>query len=229
MGNDGLDKVDIDGQIIWRNIFTGNYWDNFHRIPRAIPRAIPVSMPHQARSQPRRSGGDSNDQSQLPSNPTWTGGVMTRRQAITRYGEIVNGEWPNEGTWMETVQIPRDIVNDEDYNWLNADGGNAKMTSLYANRDISNMIIAALRTLKNNKQLCDLHTYDGLFVIRNTRGSTLVSAHSYGIAIDVNAEDGRLGATPSMAQSVVDAFTGAGFTWGGSWGRPDGMHFSLGF
>ena len=86
-----------------------------------------------------------------------------------------------------------------------------------------------LRTLKNNDKLCELHTYDGAQVIRRTRGSNSVSAHSYGIAIDLNAADNALGVTPTLAQSVVDAFTGAGFTWGGNFSRPDGMHFSLKF
>lgn len=30
-----------------------------------------------------------------------------------------------------------------------------------------------------------------------------------------------------MDPGVVAAFIGAGFAWGGTWERPDGMHFEL--
>ena len=46
VGNAPTDYIDIFGEIMWRNPFTGNYWENFHRIPRAkivtILRALPV-------------------------------------------------------------------------------------------------------------------------------------------------------------------------------------------
>ena len=227
--NDATDFVDVIGEVIWRNPFTGNLWENLHRVPRAIPvqepkPAIPRALPVRIASaqQPAQRTTETDDDA-------WTGGVMTRAQARIRYGEVVNGGWANEALWMETIQVPQDILDDEAYDWQNEAAGNGRVSRLYANRDISRRIISALRTLQANGQWCDLETYDGLFVVRNTRGSTSVSAHSYGIAIDVNAADGQLGVTPTMAPSVVAAFTGAGFTWGGNWNRPDGMHFTLGF
>jgi hypothetical protein len=130
---------------------------------------------------------------------------------------------------MDLVQIPDDVYNDPHYFWENVVAGGGKVRRIYMNKDFKPKLLAALQTLKNNGALCVLQTFDGLFNIRSIRGSYAVSGHSYGIAIDVNAKDGPLGKAPKMEQAIVDAFVGAGLTWGGTWKRPDGMHFSLGF
>jgi hypothetical protein len=53
-----------------------------------------------------------------------------------------------------------------------------------------------------------------------------LSHHSWGIAVDINAADNSFGSKPSMDRRIVDVFEGRwGFTWGGRWIVPDGMHF----
>ncbi len=54
-----------------------------------------------------------------------------------------------------------------------------------------------------------------------------LSMHAWGLAIDFNARDNALGAVPQMDPDVVNVFRRWGFTWGGDWRRPDGMHFEL--
>jgi hypothetical protein len=54
-----------------------------------------------------------------------------------------------------------------------------------------------------------------------------LSMHAWGLAIDLNARDNPLGATPVMDRQVVEVFERWGFDWGGHWPRPDGMHFEL--
>ncbi|MEM8903898.1 MAG: M15 family metallopeptidase [Actinomycetota bacterium] len=61
-------------------------------------------------------------------------------------------------------------------------------------------------------------------LIRGSSGGTL-SRHSYGIAIDINPSTNRFGATPTMDPRIVEIVTSHGFSWGGTWTRPDGMHF----
>ncbi|MEC3981185.1 M15 family metallopeptidase [Amycolatopsis sp. H20-H5] len=86
------------------------------------------------------------------------------------------------------------------------------------------------------------------FVCRPARGLTTWSAHAYGLAVDLNPfcnpyTKGAL-VLPELASAYVDrarvrpgmvlmgdatvkAFTGIGWTWGGSWTNPkDRMHFS---
>lgn len=61
---------------------------------------------------------------------------------------------------------------------------------------------------------------------RNTDAN--LSMHAWGLAVDVNVSSNPLGAAPQQDPGVVAAFEEAGFTWGGRWRRPDGMHFELG-
>ena len=70
--------------------------------------------------------------------------------------------------------------------------------------------------------------YSGCYVPRfvNSNPGGRLSHHSWGIAIDVNANDNRFGIKPTMDERVVDIFEDRwGFTWGGHWLIPDGMHF----
>ena len=53
-----------------------------------------------------------------------------------------------------------------------------------------------------------------------------LSHHTWGIAVDLNQAENPAGAKPNMDARVVDIFEDRwGFTWGGRWIIPDGMHF----
>jgi len=73
-----------------------------------------------------------------------------------------------------------------------------------------------------------LSTYDGGYTFRLTRGGSKLSMHGYGAALDFNAPWNKLGRSPTMPSEVVRVFTRRGWTWGGKWKRPDGMHFQFG-
>ena len=79
----------------------------------------------------------------------------------------------------------------------------------------------------NNQQLNELKTFDGCFNIRKKRGLGSMSLHAWGLAIDVNAAWNGLNVTPVLSAGFVKCFTDAGFEWGGTWTRKDGMHFQL--
>jgi hypothetical protein len=77
---------------------------------------------------------------------------------------------------------------------------------------------------------------DGSFLWRTIAGSGRLSAHSFAIAVDLNAECAPYwrwnppGAVVQKArqgypQEVVDAFEAEGFIWGGKWHSFDFMHF----
>lgn len=71
-----------------------------------------------------------------------------------------------------------------------------------------------------------LRTFDGCYNLRKKTGtSSKYSTHSWGIAIDLNAATNAYRATPTIDPRVVAVFKDAGFTWGGNWSKPDGMHF----
>jgi hypothetical protein len=74
--------------------------------------------------------------------------------------------------------------------------------------------------------------FDGAYSDRSVRGSASTrSTHAWGAAFDINAEWNGLGQTPAQrgARGSVRELVGiaqkCGFSWGGHFRRPDGMHF----
>jgi hypothetical protein len=67
--------------------------------------------------------------------------------------------------------------------------------------------------------------FAGRFANRNPAGG--ISHHSWGVAIDLNVAENLRGRVPTMDPRVVSAFERWGFTWGGRWIVPDGMHFEF--
>lgn len=69
-----------------------------------------------------------------------------------------------------------------------------------------------------------VRTWDGCFNIRQKRGATSLSLHSWGLAFDINAAWNRFGEPPTMSPELVACIEQAGADWGGWWKKPDGMH-----
>jgi hypothetical protein len=69
--------------------------------------------------------------------------------------------------------------------------------------------------------------YEGCYVPRfiNRDPTRALSYHSWGVAIDVNAERNPFGAPPDQDPRLVEVMERWGFSWGGRWEVPDGMHF----
>lgn len=98
---------------------------------------------------------------------------------------------------------------------------------IYCNRDLVTPLRDALYHLIHRGLLHELKTWDGCFNIRNKRGASTPSLHSWGLAIDLNAAWNRRGQPPTLPPGFVECFKDAGFDWGGDWKTPDGMHFQL--
>jgi len=98
---------------------------------------------------------------------------------------------------------------------------------LYCNKLIVAPLIQAFDNLIDRDFVKELKTFDGCFNVRRKRGLTSMSLHSWGVAIDVNAAWNGLNKTPQLSAGFVKCFTDAGFDWGGTWTRKDGMHFQL--
>jgi hypothetical protein len=98
---------------------------------------------------------------------------------------------------------------------------------IFLNKDIIEPLTKALQNVIEEGLEEEIHTWDGCFNIRAKRGLTSMSLHSWGIAVDINAYQNPLGKVPKMNMKLVACFVMAGFEWGGTWKRPDGMHFQL--
>jgi hypothetical protein len=115
---------------------------------------------------------------------------------------------------------------------------------IYCHRDLIKPLEQAFRNLIERGYVNELISWDGCWNFRAIRGYEkkyanlmkagkemealkLLSIHSWGLAIDVNASQNGLGAVPKLTAGFVKCFTDAGFTWGGTFKRKDGMHFQL--
>lgn len=98
---------------------------------------------------------------------------------------------------------------------------------LYCNKDMVAPLSQAFKNLIDTGFVKELKTFDGCFNIRKKRALNSMSLHSWGIAIDVNAAWNGLNMTPQLSAGFVKCFIDAGFEWGGTWKRKDGMHFQL--
>jgi hypothetical protein len=73
-----------------------------------------------------------------------------------------------------------------------------------------------------------IQSFSGCFSARhiNRIPSAALSHHSWGIALDLNVQQGNLfGQTPHQDPRLVRVFERWGFVWGGTFIVPDGMHF----
>jgi hypothetical protein len=73
------------------------------------------------------------------------------------------------------------------------------------------------------------HTYDGCWVVRYMRGSSQLSIHSWGLAIDINAAENPFNSPNfAMTEAFAKCWKDAGFIWGGDWSSPvDAMHMQI--
>lgn len=69
--------------------------------------------------------------------------------------------------------------------------------------------------------------YAGCYYPRFIAGTTQLSLHSFGIALDLNVPGNLRGTRGEIDRDVVRIFQKWGFTWGGDWAWTDPMHFEM--
>ncbi|MGH2788653.1 MAG: M15 family metallopeptidase [Actinomycetota bacterium] len=87
----------------------------------------------------------------------------------------------------------------------------------------------ALRTISDRgmAHMVDRSSFGGCFGPRfiDLNPDGRISHHSWGIAFDINVKQNAFGREPNLDPRLVRAIEQWGFTWGGRWIIPDGMHF----
>lgn len=154
--------------------------------------------------------------------------VTTRDEAVRRYGEIdfASKYWEKKRDWIVMAEVPKGFF--PDWKVLDTD---MIVTRIACNIDVRYPLTQALEAVHARGLSHLLKTFDGCFNIRMVRGSnTHFSAHSYGLAIDLNASENGLGSASGGFYDhpdFVDCFRQFGWKWGGDFhGRKDPMHFS---
>jgi hypothetical protein len=135
--------------------------------------------------------------------------MVTSQQAFKKYGD----------PYLKNNMIVWDVPTELEIGFV--------PKKIYCNKDMIGPLSNAFKNLIKSEYVKELKTYDGCWNIRKKRGLTSMSLHSWGIAIDFNATENGLNQIPKLSAGFVKCFTDAGFDWGGTWKRKDGMHFQL--
>jgi hypothetical protein len=139
--------------------------------------------------------------------------MVTSQQALKKYGD------PTKVEFQHRHMIMWDVPSNLEIGMI--------PKRIFCNKDMIDPLSKAFKNLIDTGAVKELKTWDGCFNIRNKRGLSSLSLHSWGIAIDVNAFENSLNQVPKLSLQFVKCFTDAGFDWGGIWTRKDGMHFQL--
>jgi hypothetical protein len=97
------------------------------------------------------------------------------------------------------------------------------------NRVIFRQLTAALQEVIDRGLADKIHPeqYAGCYYPRFIAGTTTLSNHAFGLALDINAVENQRGTAGLIDRGVVQIFEKWGFTWGGTWHYTDPMHFEL--
>lgn len=151
--------------------------------------------------------------------------MVTSAQCLKKYGD------PNlletQTKWFEVWNVPAVIQTAFKHVRFSAIGSIGFPKKIFMNKDFKSILERALINIIDRGFAKELKTWDGCFIIRQKRGLTSLSLHSWGLAVDVNAFENGLNKAPKLSAEFVKCFTDAGCEWGGNWNRKDGMHFQI--
>jgi len=143
-----------------------------------------------------------------------------RSKLSSIYGEIKNNTWKRQNQFLGMYTVPNELKDSFKY-------AGKSVSRITMNKDMIPAFTTAMQLVMERDLENHIKTYDGCFNIRLARGSSRISTHAYGLAIDLNAATNRLGTVGNMNPELVKCFLEAGFVWGGKWKRKDSMHFQF--
>jgi D-alanyl-D-alanine carboxypeptidase-like protein len=133
------------------------------------------------------------------------------------------------GEWTYRPTSSRFVIPDKAWEDANIVEERVPLLGLIAcNTKLIPQLTGAMRELIARGLGGLIRTSNGCYSPRMQVGNTYaLSRHAYGIAVDVNATRNPYGETPSQDPRLVEVMERWGFTWGGRWLVPDGMHFEF--
>lgn len=143
-----------------------------------------------------------------------TTGTVADVVGVFRYTVIGGGRIAPEASWVashiETRTVPI-------------------LGQVTCNKYLFPQLIAALNQVVAQGLADEIHPeeYAGCYYPRFIAGSTKLSNHSFGLALDFNVPGNQRGTVGEMDRGVVAIFKEWGFGWGGDWSYTDPMHFEM--
>jgi hypothetical protein len=140
---------------------------------------------------------------------------MTAQEQLTlKYGNPKDVAF--EPKWMVKWEIKKE------FSWF-------PKTNIYIHKDFKEKLQVAFAKLEQLQLHTEIKTFDGCFNIRFVRGSKKVySIHSWGCAIDLNAEENPLASAGKWSANFIAVMVNCNVYCGQNWlGRKDPMHFAL--
>lgn len=103
------------------------------------------------------------------------------------------------------------------------------ITHMTCHRRMTGILSSVLADVQQRGLQEKITSFGGCFAFRPQRMGNKLSAHSWGIAIDLNPETNPQGSAGNMAAGLVEIFCQAGFEWGGDWQNKtrDPTHFQF--
>jgi hypothetical protein len=101
--------------------------------------------------------------------------------------------------------------------------------SVTCNKLIFPQLRAALEDIREQGLSDKIHPdqFAGCYYPRFIAGTSTLSNHAFGLALDINAVENQRGTVGLIDRGVVQVFQKWGFTWGGDWRFTDPMHFEM--
>lgn len=143
--------------------------------------------------------------------------MKTQSQLIKLFGDPYKDRVGFERKWMILWIVPTEITDEIP----------AMPRKIYLNRLILSPLERTLRKLIELELHHEIKTWDGCFNIRTKRGSSGISTHAWGIAVDLNAKWNPFRGEVTWSPEFVSAWREDGWICGADWSpsSKDGMHF----
>ena len=159
-------------------------------------------------------GSEKPDWSKLdkPSSP------HSRNELKRIFGDpLIEGFWKTYGAFCE---MPKELDYIFTYKYKGKPG-------FWCHRGIILPLKRAFNIIVETDNRYLIKSFGGCYNLRNIRGGSKLSMHSWGIAIDLNVSENRLGSVGEFHKrpELIKIFEKEGFTWGGNFSRLDPMHF----
>lgn len=142
------------------------------------------------------------------------GGTFADAVGVYRYSVLGGGRVAPDPAWVSS-HIVTEVV--------------PILGSVTCNKFMMPQLKGALRDVVQADLADEIHPdeYAGCYYPRFIAGSTQLSNHAFGLALDLNVPGNQRGTVGEMHRGVVEIFKRWGFGWGGDWQYTDPMHFEL--